>query len=168
MPNLAQLAILQDQIAPAAVASENATGLPAELSAAQCIIESGWLSRSPGNNCFGIKLDSHGAGVQYFISHEYMNGTWQQYPEAFEKYNTLADCFTDHSKLIIAGQSYAAAWAQYQQDHDLDALIVGISQHYATAPSYAASILEEAHSPFLASALKESRLLASKPAPETI
>jgi flagellum-specific peptidoglycan hydrolase FlgJ len=52
------------QIVAAAVASERATGLPAELSAAQCIFESGWLSRMPGNNCFGIKPDDHGAGVQ--------------------------------------------------------------------------------------------------------
>src|SRR5579864_5720880 len=78
------------RIAAAAVASERETGLPAEISAAQCIFESAWLARCPGNNCFGIMPDHHGAGTQYFLSHEYLNGSWIEKQEAFEKYDALA------------------------------------------------------------------------------
>ena len=43
------------RIAQAAVACERAGSAPAELLTAQCILESGWLNSTPGNNCFGIK-----------------------------------------------------------------------------------------------------------------
>ena len=49
-----QLAALR-RIAEAAVAAERETGCPAEISAAQCIVESAWLQVAPGNNCFGVK-----------------------------------------------------------------------------------------------------------------
>lgn len=147
------------QIATAAVASERTTQLPAELSAAQCIFESGWLSRCPGNNCFGIKPDDHGAGVQYFISKEFLNGEWKTEQEAFEKYDTLADCFTDHARLITQGAPYAAAWGKYlaSEPKDLDGLIHGICPIYATDPDYTTKILTEAHSTLLAQALTTAR-----------
>jgi flagellum-specific peptidoglycan hydrolase FlgJ len=143
--------------APAAVQSEKATGLPAELTLSQAIFESGWGKRMPGLNCFGIKPDDHGTGVQYFISTEYLNGKWEQMPEAFEKYNTLADCFTDHSRLLTTGAPYVGAWAEYQQDHDLDAFIVAVAHRYATSPIYAQQMLAEAHSATVRDALAAAR-----------
>lgn len=47
-------------IAEASVRAEALCSIPAELIAAQCAIESGWLKYAPHNNCFGIK-DYHGA-----------------------------------------------------------------------------------------------------------
>ena len=42
------------KIAEAAVAAERETGCPAEISTAQCIVESAWLQVAPGNNAFGL------------------------------------------------------------------------------------------------------------------
>jgi flagellum-specific peptidoglycan hydrolase FlgJ len=147
------------QIAEAAVDCETATGCPAALTAAQAIFESGYLSRRPGNNCFGIKADGHGAGTQYVVTHEYLNGTWEEMPLAFESYNSLADCFADHARLIQCGV-YAAAWARFQADRDLDAYIAGVAAHYATDPNYARSITAEAHGATVTNALAAARLAA--------
>src|SRR5579872_7370119 len=63
------------QIAQAAVASERATGCPAELQAAQCILETGWLSHAPGNNCFGIKSYPGESGRQLLHTREWFTDT---------------------------------------------------------------------------------------------
>lgn len=144
------------RIAWAAILSEKETGCPAELSASQAIFESAWLSRAPENNCFGIKSDAHGSGVQYILTHEFLNGQWHEMPLAFEKYDSLTDCFADHARLLQGGV-YAAAWMEYQSDRDLDKYITGISKHYATDPNYAAMIAGEAHSQSVSTALAAAR-----------
>lgn len=144
------------KIATAAVASEQETGVPGELTAAQCIYESAWLSRCPGNNCFGIKSDAHGSGVDYVLTHEWINGKEIEEPLAFETYATLADCFADHARLIQCGV-YAAAWEQYRIDHNLDNYIKGVAAHYATAPDYFTEIDAEAHSATVQNALQQVR-----------
>lgn len=146
------------QIATAAVASEAATGCPAELSAAQCIFESGYLTRAPGNNCFGIKRDHRGNGCQYILTSEFLNGQWEKMPLAFESYGSLADCFSDHARLIQSGV-YAAAWVRYQADHNLDAYIAGVAAHYATDPTYRQKMTDEAHSLTVTSAVNAARAL---------
>jgi flagellar protein FlgJ len=156
MPSPDQLAWLNTVAAPAAIASEQATGIPATLTLAQAIFESAWGSRAPNNNCFGIKADAHGSGVQYVLTHEYLNGQWEEMPLAFEKYDNLADCFSDHARLIQQGV-YASAWGQYQQDHDLDAFIKGVAAHYATDPNYYTEIDAEAHSGTVQNALQSVR-----------
>ncbi len=156
MPSPEQLTWLNGIAAPAAVSSERATGVPAELSLSQAIFESGWGERAPGNNCFGIKCDAHGSGTQYILTHEYLNGQWKETPLAFEKYNTLADCFSDHARLIQQGV-YATAWTQYQKDRDLDAFINGVAAHYATDPNYYDLIDKEAHSGTVKNSLVEAR-----------
>jgi flagellum-specific peptidoglycan hydrolase FlgJ len=120
-------------MAEAAVASERATGCPAEVSVAQCILESGWLKVAPGNNCFGIKDTDRYPGAQYLLTKEYINGEWQTLRLAFEAYPTLADCFTDHARLITGGfipsrkNCYGAAFEAYKLDGDLDKFIRGIA-----------------------------------------
>jgi len=47
----------------ASVASERRTGVPAALSLAQSVFESGWGAHFSGlNNCFGIKANGRGIG----------------------------------------------------------------------------------------------------------
>ncbi len=146
------------QMASAAVASERLTRLDASFQMAQCIFESGWLARMPGNNCFGIKPDHHGgAGVQYFISHEYLNGTWKQMPEAFERYDSLADCFSDHARLITQGAPYAAAWARFLQDGDVIGLVSRVCPVYGTDPAYTEKILQEMNSATVLNAILAAR-----------
>jgi flagellum-specific peptidoglycan hydrolase FlgJ len=143
------------RIAQAAVAAERTTGCPAELSAAQCIEESAWLTRAPGCNCFGIKAtDTH---ETYEQTKEYLNGQWQTMTLAFEAYDSLADCFVAHARLIQGGR-YLPAWQQYQTDHSLDNLISNIAPIYASDPGYAAEIRTLAHGPHVAAAIVSQRL----------
>jgi flagellum-specific peptidoglycan hydrolase FlgJ len=148
-----------ERIAAAAVSSQVATGCPAALSAAQCIFESGYLSRCPGNNCFGIKADAHGSGTQYVLTHEFLDGSWTEMPLAFEAYPSLVDCFSDHARLIQNGV-YAVAWQAYAASSKdasaLDEYIAGVAAHYATDPNYRTAITNEAHSATVQNALAKA------------
>ena len=149
----AQLSALQT-MAAAAVAAERATGCPAELSTAQCIVESAWLTRSPGNNCFGIKATD--TNCTYCQTKEYLNGQWSTLTLAFEAYAALADCFAAHARLLQRGV-YLTAWNWYQQSHDLNSYIEGIAASYATDPGYASKILTLAHGPHVMAAIAAAR-----------
>ena len=141
--------------ATAAVASEQETGCPAELTLAQAIFESAWGTRCPGNNALGIKV--HGSGPsQYILTHEYLNGKWAEMPLAFETYARLADCFADHARLIQQGV-YAPVWRAYQANHNLDAFIAGVAARYATDPDYFTKIDMEAHAPSVQAAIQQVR-----------
>jgi flagellum-specific peptidoglycan hydrolase FlgJ len=150
-----QIALIK--IAAASVACETATTFPAEISAAQCIFESGWLSRCPGNNCFGIKVDQHGSGEQYVLTHEYVDGTWEEMPLAFEAYASIADCFADHARLLISGKPYANAWQDFLNSRDLDQFVRDFGPIYASAPSYTQFILSEMHAASVTNALAAAR-----------
>jgi len=142
------------RIAQAAVACEGQTGCPAELSAAQCILESGWLAVCPGCNCFGIKaVDTHST---YQLTKEFLNGQWVSMRAAFEAYDSLTACFVAHARLLQGGR-YLDAWRQYEEDHSLDGLIRGIGAIYATDPGYTGEILELAHGPHVALAIAQAR-----------
>ena len=58
----------------------------------------------------------------------------------FAAFDSLADCFECHARLITDGKSYAAAWAHYQAAHDLQALIADVAKVYATDPVYAGKL----------------------------
>ncbi len=162
MPTPEQLSALQT-MAAAAVAAERATGCPAELSTAQCIVESSWLTVCPGNNCFGIKATD--SNCTYCLTKEYLNGEWSSPTLAFEAYPALSDCFAAHARLLQGGV-YAAAWEAYQQAlatdkiggvDPLDTYITGISKHYATDPDYASKIITLAHGPHVGAAIAAAR-----------
>jgi flagellum-specific peptidoglycan hydrolase FlgJ len=143
------------RIAEAAVAAERETEVPAEISAAQCILESAWLRIAPGNNCFGIKARA-AEPCQYCLTKEYLNGEWKSQKLAFATYPTLAACFAAHARLIQSGV-YAPAWGRYQEDRDLGAYIRGISDHYATDPGYAGKILQLARGPHIFASIAAER-----------
>ncbi len=133
------------QIAEAAVESERATGVPAEISAAQAILESGWLAKAPLNNCFGIKKYPGCQGTQLLETHEYFtpmelvnflqrgsgrtahlavpirpgHGGRELYDaqDLFATFASLADCFAYHSKLLTIGV-YKPAWERYLLEHE--------------------------------------------------
>jgi flagellum-specific peptidoglycan hydrolase FlgJ len=153
-----------DKITQAAVQAELQTTAPAQLSSAQAILESSWLSAAPGNNCFGIRAtDDH---LTYCLTKEYVNGTWQACRESFESYPTLADCFIAHAKLIQGGR-YTPFWDQYRADRDLDSLIRGICPIYASDPQYTEEILVLSHGPHVMAAIERARQQANQGAPVT-
>jgi flagellum-specific peptidoglycan hydrolase FlgJ len=153
------------QIATAAVASERATGLPDVLSAAQCALESAWLAKAPGNNCFGIKTYKNSSGRQLLETSEWftseqlqaflalgdgraatptgqVNGALSKYrvKDWFATFVDLAECFNKHALLITTGKAYASAWNKYLTDRNVDVLIHEIAPIYATDPGYEESI----------------------------
>jgi len=155
-------------IAPAALESEQQSGLPAEITAAQCALESGWLKHSPGNNCFGIK-QSGGEPGQLLTTKEWFteverdrwvaskpgrmiveqlsaepNGRGRleyRVKDWFRAYDSLTDCFKDHARLITNGKPYRKPWGEFIVHRSWKKLLSGIAPVYATAPTYETSIL---------------------------
>lgn len=156
-------------LAQAAVACERNTGLPAEISLAQAAIESGWLAKAPGNNCFGIKASSTsplrqllrttewftpGERARFLALGDGRTADLVQPPRSdakgrqkysvmdyFAAYSDLAGCFTDHARLITTGRPYQAAWTAFQGHHSWQQLLSDIGPIYATAPNYAANVM---------------------------
>lgn len=146
--------IALDHITAAAVDCERQTGIPAELTTAQCILESNWLTVAPQNNCFGIKHTS--GSDNYCLTEEYLNGQWQRKQLDFQSYSSLSACFTAHAELLKRGP-YAGAWLQFMADHNLDPFLAGVAKHYATDPSYLSKIQLLAHGPTVNDSIRKAR-----------
>ncbi len=149
--------------ADAAVASEKMTGVPASLSLAQSIFESGWGAHTPFNNVFGLKANGRGCGNCVVPTREFVDGQWTVQNLAFEKYASLTDCFNDHGWLISQGAPYASAFAQFKTDGNTDSLILSIGRIYATAPGYGQTILTFTKSDTIQQAILAARSRASIP-----
>jgi flagellar protein FlgJ len=155
-------------IAQAAVASERSTGCPAELQAAQCILETGWLKHAPGNNCFGIKYYDGADGRQLLRTHEWLTeGDAARFlalgdgrtavpaepaahdargrklynvEDVFATFATLGDCFAYRAAIFSTGR-FAPFAAAFKAGGSLEDLVRGIAPIYATDPAYADHIL---------------------------
>jgi flagellum-specific peptidoglycan hydrolase FlgJ len=176
------------RIAEAAVASERSTGCPAELQAAQCILETGWLNHAPGNNCFGIKSYEGVFGRQLLRTREWFTGSeaarflaagdgrtavpaepaqqdahgrkLYSVQDWFATFATLGDCFARRAAMFTVGR-YAPFAAAYQAGGSLEALIRGIAPIYATQPGYADAVLALIGNPAVQSALAAARAQVS-------
>ena len=151
--------VVLKRIATAAVEAEKRTGCPAELSTAQCILESGWLAHAPRNNCFGIKDTDRYPGSQYLMT---KGRAWKTERAAFEVYDSLEDCFEDHAKLITGGfgekpNAYAPAFRQYQLTKNLEDFITEIAPIYAEDSEYESKIMELIRHPTVIDAIKQAR-----------
>jgi flagellar protein FlgJ len=155
-------------IAQAAVASERSTGCPAELQAAQCILETGWLKHAPGNNCFGIKYYDGAGGRQLLRTHEWLTeadaarflalgegrtAVPAEPPahdargrklyiveDVFATFATLGDCFAYRAAIFSIGR-FAPFAAAFKGGGSLEELVRGIAPIYATDPAYADHVL---------------------------
>ncbi len=126
-------------IIPFAQASERATGVPASVTIAQAILETGWgkSARHVGNNLFGIK-GSGNAGSHTSWTREYSRGRWVKVRAKFASYHSLEDSFIAHATLISGKQRYAKAmdvkgdpWAFARAVHRAG---------YATDPGYTSKL----------------------------
>ncbi|HEX5234147.1 MAG TPA: glucosaminidase domain-containing protein [Silvibacterium sp.] len=103
-------------VVPAAQISQKLSGIPASITIAQAILESGWgqsaLARQ-ANNFFGIKAAAHLAPNQYeeFPTDEFVDGRKRREMAAFAKFATPADSFAAHARLIAGSPRYARAMA---------------------------------------------------------
>jgi flagellar protein FlgJ len=173
------------QIARAAVDAEKVTGCPAEVVAAQCILESGWLKFAPGNNCFGIKAYSGCHGTQLLNTTEWFTlaevGRFLalgggrtavlKHPEVparkdgrreyavkdlFATFLTLGNCFAKRSAMWDKGP-YQKAADTYKADKNLAGFVASMGRVYATDPHYAETVLSLIHQSNVAQAIAGAR-----------
>ena len=119
--------------------------VPAILTICQWALESGWGAHQPGNNCFGIKSAPGTTGAAQ-TTDEFIGGKMVTEQQVFQTFTTLADCFIRHSQILLNAHDgkgvyyYLPALQQYAKDGNLQALFVGVAQHYATDPNYASKL----------------------------
>lgn len=100
---------------PMVTADAAKSGIPASLTAAQMILESGWLRSGltvKANNAFGMKGSYRGA---YYAcrTKEFIGGKWITIVAKFKKYPSLAESIADHSRLLCQPR-YARVRVRYR------------------------------------------------------
>lgn len=130
----------------AAEAAARASGVPALLILAQAALETGWGRHEAraddgggSHNLFGIKAGRGWQGDSAAnATQEYVDGRMLHAREPFRVYDSYADSFADHARLIGSSPRYAAvrrAGSPEQAAHALQAC------GYATDPRYAEKLI---------------------------
>lgn len=127
---------------PVARESMKQTGVPASVTLAQAILETGWGGSSIGDakNLFGIK-GTGPAGTTVVHTQECYDGkTYVTIKDGFRKYYSWQQSIDDHAALL-QNSRYAPALNAYKQNHNADQYAEGIHKAgYATSPTYAQSL----------------------------
>lgn len=132
-------------VGEAAIASKEATGVPASVTLAQAILESYWgtsrLARE-AKNYFGIKAQTRPgpAGVLWLDVWEVVNGHDVTQPEPFRMYHTVEQSFLDHGRFFIENRRYREAMAARDDARRFAREIARAG--YATDPGYAPKLIE--------------------------
>ncbi len=128
------------QVAPGAIAAQRRYGVPAAVTIAQAIDESGWGQSelaTRDHNLFGIK-GTGPAGTNVLTTREYENGQWVTVDAGFRVYHNIAESIADHGELLATDASYQRAMA----DRDVpDAFANDLTGVYATDPDYGANLI---------------------------
>ena len=127
-------------VAPGAIAAQRKYGVPAAVTIAQAIEESGWGLSSlavKDNNLFGIK-GTGPAGSDELPTQEYLNGQWVSQAAAFRVYHSVAQSIDDHGKLLATSGYYTRAMAARRSPNAFAAALTGV---YATDPTYGATLI---------------------------
>ncbi|HEY2277042.1 MAG TPA: glucosaminidase domain-containing protein [Streptosporangiaceae bacterium] len=129
-----------NQIAPGAIAAQQTYGVPAAVTIAQAIDESGWgqsALASQDYNLFGIK-GTGPAGSVALPTQEVYNGQTVNITADFRVYHDVAESIDDHGKLLAQSGSYSAAMASKQSPNSFANALTGV---YATDPGYGSSLI---------------------------
>ncbi len=122
----------------AALATQAKYGVPAAVTLGQYGLESSFGKRMPAgsNNPFGIKAT---AGQPYVEAEttEVINGVSQRVKQRFAKYDSLADAFDAHGRLLANGKAYEEA---RKHTDDPMAYAAALTGKYATDPQYGAKL----------------------------
>jgi flagellum-specific peptidoglycan hydrolase FlgJ len=128
------------EVVPGAVAVQRRYGVPASVTIAQAIDESGWGRSSlatEDHNLFGIK-GTGPAGSDAQPTHEFENGQSVMRTASFRVYHNAAESIDDHGKLLATSEYYRQPMA-YR--HDPNALAAALTGVYATDPDYGAKLI---------------------------
>jgi flagellum-specific peptidoglycan hydrolase FlgJ len=128
------------EVAPGAIEAQQRYGVPASVTIAQAIEESGWGRSSlatAAHNLFGIK-GTGPAGSAQQQTREYHNGRWMTRTSAFRRYHDVAQSIADHGRLLATSGYYLHAMS-YR--HDPNAFAVALTGVYATDPDYGSKLI---------------------------
>jgi flagellum-specific peptidoglycan hydrolase FlgJ len=129
-----------NQIAPGALAAQQRFGVPASVTIAQAIDESGWGTSqlaASDYNLFGIK-GSGPAGSVTFPTQEFENGQWVTIYAQFRAYHNVSESISDHAELLATSGYYTRAMADRAVP---DAFANDLTGVYATDPEYGANLI---------------------------
>lgn len=132
---------LASDIISAAQATQVKYGVPASVTLAQYGLESSWGVHEPAgsNNPFGIKALPNQPSVTAMTT-EVIKGEKVKIKQPFRKFASIAEAFDAHAILLSTKSIYAGAMAQWKAGN-LQAGIRMMAAHYATAPTYASSLI---------------------------
>jgi len=124
-----------DAITPLAVSSAAEHCLPASVTIAQAVQESGWGTSHKAlalHNLFGMKARDPGDGVRS-STREVVNGETVEIVALFRTYGSWLESVADHDKHLATDPRYAAARAVRR---DRRAFVGALAPIYATDPLY--------------------------------
>ena len=127
-------------IAPGAEAAQQRWGVPAAVTIAQAIDESGWGNSQLAadyHNLFGIKGTGPAGSVDLPTS-EFYNGQWVHIDAPFRVYHNVAESIADHAELLATSGYYQRAMADRGVP---DAFANDLTGVYATDPDYGSTII---------------------------
>jgi hypothetical protein len=127
-------------VAPGAIAAQQRYGIPAAVTIAQAIDESGWgrsVLATAGHNLFGIK-GAGPAGRDMLPTREHENGVWVTRTAPFRAYHNVAESIEDHGRLLATDPAYRHAMASRGRP---DAFATALTGVYATDPGYGSSLI---------------------------
>jgi flagellum-specific peptidoglycan hydrolase FlgJ len=128
------------QVVPGAIAAQSRYGVPAAVTIAQAIDESGWGQSALAirdNNLFGIK-GTGPAGSDVLPTQEFQNGQMVTVSAPFRVYHNVAESIADHGQLLATGPDYQHAMADR---HLPDAFATDLTGIYATDPQYGSNLI---------------------------
>ena len=129
-----------NEVAPGAMAAQQRFGVPAAVTIAQAIDESGWGTSglaTQDHNLFGIK-GTGPAGSVTLPTEEYENGQWVSTDAQFRVYHNVSESISDHAELLATSGYYQRAMADRAMP---DAFANDLTGVYATDPDYGANLI---------------------------
>jgi len=129
-----------DAVAPGAIAAQHRYGVPAAVTIAQAIDESGWGQSqlaAQDHNLFGIK-GTGPAGSVPLPTEEYVNGQQVSTSASFRVYHDVAESIDDHGRLLADSGYYQQAMADRQHPNEFAKALTGV---YATDPNYGSNLI---------------------------
>jgi flagellum-specific peptidoglycan hydrolase FlgJ len=127
-------------VAQGAMATQRKYGVPAAVTIAQAIDESGWgqsYLATRDHNLFGIK-GSGPAGSDMQPTQEFINGQAVSQIASFRVYHSIAQSIEDHGRLLASGGPYQQSMTLTQDPNAFASSLTGV---YATDPSYGAKLI---------------------------
>ena len=126
------------EVVDAAVESRLRWSVPASVTMAQWAVESAWGASMPpdSNNPFGIKAVGQQPAVES-PTREVVNGESVTVTARFRRFDSLADAFDQHGRLLATSPAYAPAMRLKDNPEAFAEALTGV---YATDPNYGTTL----------------------------